>query len=311
MKVLGAADVRAALPMARALDAVEAAFVASSRGEVQMPPRTVLDGPDGPTLVMPARGAGLAVCKVVSVRPGNEARGLPTHQGMVLVLDEATGAPLAALDGAALTALRTGAAAGVAARHLARADAGVLAVLGAGTQAGSCARAIALVRNLREARVWSRTPERAQALARELGARACASAGEAMRGADIVVTATPAKGPLFDARDLAEGALVCAMGSFTPAMAEVPPAALAKARICVDQREAARREAGDLLQAERAGALPPNVQHAELGEIIAGTRPGRRSGETWVFKSVGIAAQDLFAARAALGRPPRLAQSES
>jgi alanine dehydrogenase len=225
---------------------------------------------------------------------------------VVLVLDEATGAPLAAMDGAALTELRTGAAAGVAARHLARADADTLAVLGSGVQACACARGVGAARAVREVRVWSPTPAHAQAAARELGARACATAAEALRGAAIVVCATPSPRPLFDARDLAEGALACAMGAFTPQMAEVPPGVLTKARICVDSREAARREAGDLLQAEQAGALPANGDYAELGEVIGGARPGRRSdAETWVFKSVGIAAQDLAAARAVWERISR------
>lgn len=303
MKVLSAADVAAALPMRDALDAIERGFVAASKGEVEMPLRTSLDGATGPTLVMSARSREGVVGKLVSVREANAALGLATHQGLVVLLDEATGVPLAVMDGAALTSLRTGAAAGVAARHLARADADVLAVLGAGVQARACARGIAETRKLREVRVWSRTPEHAQAAARDLGATASASPAEALRGASIVVTATPSPSPLFAARDLAEGALVCAMGAFTPQMCEVPSDALAKARIAVDRRDAARREGGDLLQAEAAGALPARGDYAELGEIIHGKRPGRRSdAETWVFKSVGIAAQDLFAARAVLDR---------
>lgn len=300
-----------ALPVAEAIEAVAQAYAAVSSGEVRAPVRLQLPAGEGVSLFMPATAErlGRTVLKVVSVYPSNPARGLPAILGLVTLLDAADGRPLAVMDASYLTAARTGAASGVAARLLARPETRVLALFGAGAQAPYQALAVAAVRPLAEIRVFNRTPERARRVAAVLAARlpgvevrVAATPAEALAGADVVCTATAAAEPLFADGLVPPGCLVCAVGSFRPGMRELPRPLLARARVVVDQREAALEEAGEVIDAVQSGALAEE-DLTEIGEILLGRAPGRRdAGEVIVFKSVGLAAQDLYAAARAHAR---------
>lgn len=315
MRVLSADDVRAAVPMADAINAVEAAFVRLSTGQADVPLRVHLATPERQAIsfVMPARLAGSDPAlglKVVSVFPQNKARGEPTIYALVALLDPATGRPLALLDGTYLTALRTGAASGVATRHLAREDARVLALFGAGAQALPQALAVCAVRPIE--RIWlvNRTRDHAQLLAARMrGAgmqqdlRIAPSVEQALAEADVICTATASPTPLFDDALLRPGTHINGVGSFRPDMAEIPPATVARARVVVDQRAAAWAEAGDLIQPRAAGLIDESHVAAELGEVAAGQVPGRRDPtEITFFKSVGNAVQDVAVAALAVER---------
>lgn len=286
--------------MAEAIDAVAEGFRALSEDRASVPLRTVLPlrSEGGSVLFMPAalRGADVATVKAVSVAPSNLARGLALVQAAVLVVDADTGVPRALLEGATLTALRTGAAGGLAARQLAREDARVVALYGAGAQARTQLEAVLAVRPVREVRVVAAHRERAEAFAREArvpdGVRVSAADASAARGADIVICATTSATPVFAAELLGDGSHVTAVGSFKPEMREFEPAVLRGARVVVDQREAAVAEAGEIVAAIRAGILRAE-DLIEIGEPAA-----RRASpaERTVFKSVGNAIQDLVVA---------------
>jgi ornithine cyclodeaminase/alanine dehydrogenase-like protein (mu-crystallin family) len=300
--VLSAADVAAALPMREAIEATRRAFGQLASGEADMALRSAVRSRAGTTLLMPAYLADreeLAV-KLVSVYPRNEARGLPLIHGLVVVLDPETGVPLAAVEGAPLTALRTGAVTGLATDLLARDDASVLALFGAGAQAGPQLDAICAVRPIREVRVYTRDPAHAAAFVASARERAggtrvvtAETADEAVRGADVIVAATSSATPVFDGLLVEPGAHVVGVGSFRPDMQEVDAALVLRAKIVVDQLAAALEEAGDLVVPMRAGLLVLDRIHAELGDIVIGERPGRESrDEITFFKSVGLAIQD-------------------
>ncbi len=315
MLLLRGADVLRACPMADAIAAVEAGFAALSAGRATVPVRASvpLQGA-GVALSMPASLAGGRhwSVKLVTVAPGNAARGLPLIAATVLLGDAATGEPLALLDGGSLTALRTGAAGGVAAKHLARAETPVVAVFGGGAQARTQVLALAAVRSPREIRVVTRDGAHADAFVRALreeGALAGisvvrSSPSEAVRGADVVITATTSATPVFAGRDLGEGVHVTAVGSFTPKMRELDDDTLRGARVVVDRRDAALAEAGEL-----AGMRDGDV--VEIGEVIAGSVRGRADArERTVFKSVGNAVQDLMTASRAYDRARELGLGE-
>ncbi|SNB63977.1 ornithine cyclodeaminase family protein [Thermoflexus hugenholtzii] len=304
-----AEDIRRALPMREAIEAMRAAFIAFSEGRAHIPQRLSISIPEqeGITLVMPGYVPPDALgLKVVSVFPRNPARGLPTLSALVVMLDPETGAPAALLDGAFLTAWRTGAASGLATDLLARPDAESLALIGAGAQARTQLLAVAAVRSLRRVRVYSRTPARAQALIEELRGQegipediAVAPTPEAaVAEADIVCTATNSSVPVFDGRALQPGTHINAIGSFTLEMRELDEETFRRAaRVVVDSRAAALAEAGEVVWAIRQGILR-EADLVELGEIAAGRRPGReRPEEITLFKSVGLAVQDLVAAQ--------------
>ena len=304
-----AEDIRRALPMREAIEAMRAAFIAFSEGRAHIPQRLSISIPEqeGITLVMPGYVPPDALgLKVVSVFPRNPARGLPTLSALVVMLDPETGAPAALLDGAFLTAWRTGAASGLATDLLARPDAESLALIGAGAQARTQLRAVAAVRSLRRVRVYSRTPARAQALIEEMRGQegipediAVAPTPEAaVAEADIVCTATNSSVPVFDGRALQPGTHINAIGSFTLEMRELDEETFRRAaRVVVDSRAAVLAEAGEVVWAIRQGILR-EADLVELGEIAAGRRPGReRPEEITLFKSVGLAVQDLVAAQ--------------
>ncbi|MFP4056771.1 MAG: ornithine cyclodeaminase family protein [Candidatus Brocadiia bacterium] len=309
--VLSAAEVSEALPMADAIEAMRRAFAALATGEATLPPRTVFPAPrnEGTALLMPAfldAGRQMGV-KLVALFPPNPERGLPLLHGLMVLLDGATGRPMALLEGSALTAIRTGAASGLATDLLARTDARKAAILGAGIQGATQLEAVCAVRPVEQARVFDPLGDRAQELANRMGERLglevsiAASATEALAGADVVCTATTSAVPVFDDADLPAGAHVNAIGAFTPQTREVPEATVLRARVVVDHRPAAMEEAGDLLIPLRQGRITEAHIQAELGEIVAGRAPGRGGDdEVTLFKSVGVAVQDVAAAWAAV-----------
>ena len=299
--VLSAADVHRLLPVEAGIAAMRAALLALARGEVHQPLRTVIrpPGAEGLLGLMPAFRAGtvpaLAV-KAVAVYPGNAAHGRDAHQGVVLLLDGATGEPLALANASAVTAVRTAAVTAVATDALARPDATTLAIIGSGVQAHAHLPAIAAVRRLTRIRVAGRSLERSRAfaLAQAVPVEACATVREALDGADIVVTVTSAKAPVLTHDWLAPGAHVNAVGSSVPTARELDTATVAAARVFVDRRESALTESGDYLDAAREAGLGPDHIRGELGEVLAGTVPGRTSDdELTVFVSLGLAVEDL------------------
>ncbi|MCW3052211.1 MAG: putative ornithine cyclodeaminase [Chthonomonadales bacterium] len=321
MRILDAEAVRAALPMAEAIAAVRWAYVAFATGKVTMPPRIHLPlvSEGSVSLVMPAvvaaspegRYPACYAVKTVSVCPANAAQGLPVIQGGVLVLDPETGGCLALLDGAALTALRTGAGSGVATELLARPDATTLAVLGAGGQAAAQMEAVCAVRPIET--VW--LFDRARGKAEELGARWAGRNGipldirvagtvqEAVRDADVVCTVTTSRSALFEDVDMKVGAHINAIGAFRPDMQEIPFATVGRARLFVDSREAVLHEAGDILLPMQAGLFGADHIVGEIGAALGGLLVGReREDQITLFKSVGMAAQDAVTAAVALRR---------
>lgn len=279
-------DVRRLLSMRDLVAAVEHALTELSAGRAVQPLRAVLPVEEhhGFFGVMPAY-AGALGAKLVTFFPEN--RGLPTHHGVIVLFRPETGEALAILDGRLITEMRTGAASAAATRALARADAGVLGILGSGVQARSHLEALRLVRAFREVRVWS--PRGAGRFAEEFGVAAAGSAEGAVRGADVVVVATTSKTPVLRGEWLSPGAHVNSVGASRPDWRELDDEALSRSRIFVESREAASRESGDVIAAGRIDA--------EIGEVFAGIRPGRVScEEITLYKSVGVAVEDLAAA---------------
>lgn len=315
MRIVDAVQVSAAAPMPQLLDAIEAAYRDVAAGRDRSPIRSRMPMGEGDLLLMPGLredGAGASV-KLVTVVPGNPARGLPLIHAVVAWLDAATGEPLAILDGPTVTAMRTGAASGVSTRLLAREDAHVLAVFGVGAQAAWQVRAVMAAREIDEVRVFARTVSRRDGFAASMGAElgaavrvvAAESAEETVRGADVVCCATTSFEPIFSADWVAPGTHVSAVGSFQKGMVELPPELFAAAsRVAVDSRAAALEEAGDLLAAIETGSLAADG-FVELGTVESGWAATRDASAITVFKSVGLAIQDLATAElvmANLGR---------
>jgi ornithine cyclodeaminase len=321
IRILSAADVRAAIDPRQAVDAMRSAFGQLSSGEARVPLRGQLESAAGATLVMPAyleRSRELGA-KIVSVFPDNADHGLGIIQGAVILLDASTGAPRALLDGSELTARRTAAGSALATELLAAPGASVLALFGAGVQARAHIWALAAVRPLREIRVVSRSGATAERLADELATptserepaaptiRAVGDARVALRDADLIVAATTSYEPVFEGRHVERGAHINAVGSFRPNMQEVDAETVVRARVIVDSRDAAWEEAGDLIIPLREGLIDDSHIAAELGEIVNGTSPDGREGcEITLFKSVGNAAQDIAMASAVVAAADEL-----
>jgi len=298
--------------MRDAIQACRAAFQALASGEVIAPPRVQLVEDDRTTLLMGASGAVGRIAKVVSVYPANAARGLATTTGLVTVLDPETGHTVGVCDGEVLTAIRTGAVAGLATDLLAAPGARVGAVLGAGGQAYTQALGIACVRQLEQIRVFARDRARLEAFVRRLGARldvevvAASSSAEAVTGADVISAATSSATPVLDGDLIKSGAHINGVGSFRLDMRELDERTIARAApVVVDLRESALHEAGELVAARDAGVTRPS-DWIELGELVRDPSRGRASeDEVTLFKSVGHAVQDLYAARAAIDEAGR------
>ena len=283
-------QVREHLRMADLIPAMEKALIEFSAGKVTQPVRSVIKvdvaAATGFLGLMPAltpEGLGL---KAVTFYPSNAQRGIPTHMATIFLVDPETGVPLAIMDGRLITEMRTAAVSAVATKLLASRDANVLAILGSGVQARSHAEALRLVRNFEEIRVWGPTREHAERFAKEIGAKSM-SAEEAVRGADVVVTATNAKTPVLKGSWLKRGCHVNAIGACRPDWRELDDAAISNV-VFVDSREGALKESGDVI-------LSGAKIYAELGEALAGKVPSR-ANETTVFKSLGMAVEDIAAA---------------
>lgn len=311
IRILTQKEVRQALPMNRAIEAVKVAFAQLSAGQADVPLRASLDVPrhNGVTLFMPAYLAGddAMAMKIVSVFNDNPGKGLPLIHALVVVVDAETGAPEAVMDGTYLTALRTGAASGAATDVLARQDARAAAIIGAGAQGRTQLEAVCAVRTIEEAWVYDVDRERAETMATEMRERIAASIGvaetpaQAVRRADVICTATTSANPVFDDANVQPGTHINAIGAYTPEMQEIPAETVLRARVVIDHHEAALAEAGDLLIPMEAGMMSVDHIHAELGEIIAGEKVGRQTeDEITLFKSVGVAVQDVAAAGAVL-----------
>ncbi len=320
MLILNANEVRQALPMAAAIGAMREAFAALTQGGAQVPARIALDGPEGgTTLVMPAlldAGGSLSLSvKAVSVFPGNRAKNLPLIHAAVLVIDAETGRVEALLEGSALTAIRTGAASGLATELLAKPGSRVAAIFGSGKQARTQLEAVCTVRPVKKVWVCSPTPGNAEAFAEQVAGRgwvppevSCTmDPREAIADADVICTATTSPAPVFDDQGLKPGVHINAVGSFQPHIREVPGETVARSRIFVDSREAALEEAGDILQPIGAGLIQANDILAEIGELVLEQAEGRTSDDQITFfKSVGVAVQDTAAARVVLESASRM-----
>ena len=299
--------VRALLPPADLIQAMEAALARFSAGDVVQPVRSVLAvGPQKAFFgVMPAFVAEPPQlgAKLVTVFNGNLARGLPSHLATILLFDPGTGALVAVMDGRYITEARTAAVSAVSAKALARADAASLAIIGTGVQARSHLDALAEVRALTDVRVWS---PQARSRERFVGdmtgriaapVRACESAEAAVRGADIVVLVTSSPTPVVDDAWVTPGAHVISVGACRPDQREMAPALVARGRLVVDSRAAALVEAGDVVQGIRDGNFDATHVAGELGEVLLGRVAGRRTGqEVTIFKSLGMAVEDVAAA---------------
>ena len=315
--VLREAEIRSLLDVSSCLQAVEDAFTAYARGQAALPAVINLEVREhgGEVHVKAGHlhgGANYAV-KIASGFPGNATRGLPPNDGLVLVFDAASGAPAALLlDNGFITDRRTGAAGGVAARHLARADAGVVAVIGCGLQARHQVEALAQVRHLHEVRVYGRNPARARACATDLAATpgvengrcvAVDSVERAVAGADIVLTVTSSRTPLVKAAWLSPGCHVTAVGSDGPDKQELDPDVLARADVIVADSRSQCLRLGEIHHAVARGVIGEDGITAELGEVTAGLKPGRQSdGQITVCDLTGVGVQDVAAANVVLER---------
>jgi alanine dehydrogenase len=296
-------DVEAAVPPQRALEAVRDGFVAYARAEWRMPPKVYVPAyPAGDFRAMPALGGGYAALKWVTSFPGNPARGLPTVTGVVLLSDASDGSLLALFDAGAVTALRTGAAAVLAAETLGRNSSGAASVIGAGVNGRATARTF--VARGREVLIWDIDAERAHAAAEEVGATVADSRGEAL-ATDVVATVTPGYEVLFPAGSLRSGQHVSLMGADGPGKAEIAVDELVRTRIFCDDWEQASHN-GELAHAVEAGKITRD-DVTQLGDVLAGTSQGRRSqDEITIFDSTGLAIQDLAVALAAMERADEL-----
>ncbi|MBT7302759.1 MAG: ornithine cyclodeaminase family protein [Victivallales bacterium] len=307
MIYLAADDVRRALPMPEAVSAMRRAFAQLASGAAVVPPRTVIDLPAerGDFLLMPAvLDGGKAVgAKLLTLLPGNPQAGRPLIHALMVLFDGETGQPSAILDGGALTAIRTGAVSGVATDLLARQDSVVVGVVGAGRQARTQLEAVCCVRSIRQVHVFDAIPAAAESFAAEMSATLgiridpAATAGDAVAQADIVCAATTSGTPVFGDEDVRPGTHLNAIGCYHTHRHEIPPETVGRASVVVDQLEAARDEAGDIVIAIERGLMSWQDVYAELGELAAGQKPGRRDDdEITLFKSVGLALQDVAAA---------------
>jgi thiomorpholine-carboxylate dehydrogenase len=289
MICLNEEQVRGLLRLEDLIPVMEKALLDFSAGRIRQPVRSIVGVPEHGGLwgLMPAVCGDVLGIKLVTVYEGNAGRGLPTHQATIELFRAATGEPLAAMDGRLITELRTAAVSAVATRLLAKPDAHILAILGSGVQARAHARALRLVRPFEEIRLWSRTPEHAERCAEEIGGRAM-EAEAAVRDADVVVTVTYSAEPVLQGAWLAPGALVNAVGAIGAGKRELDGQAM-DAAVVVDSRAAAAQEAGDIIH---SGA----PIHAEIGELLAGVRPLPSRGSRVVFKSLGLAVEDVVAA---------------
>jgi len=316
LKILTREEVAKAVNMAEAIETVKKAFIQLSSGKAEMPLRTQVpvEKRKGVTLFMPAYLADSDAmgAKIVSVFPNNQKRKIPTVHALVIVVDAKTGRPTAVMDGTYLTALRTGAASGVATDILCREDACVAAIFGAGTQSRTQLEAICTVRSIEKVWVYDVVPRAASAYVEEMKKHGnpipqdifvAESPKQAVSEADIICAATTSSRSVFNDSDLKPGVHINGVGSYTPEMQEIPAATVVRSKVIVDSRQAALAEAGDLIIPIEGGLISNSHIHGEIGELAAGKISGRESEEeTTFFKSVGLAVQDVSVAELVLRR---------
>ena len=308
MLLLSQTDVEQLLPIGECIEVMAGALAALARGEALVPLRTVVLIPDTTDAfaTMPgyvALGDQRVIgAKVITVYPGNHGTAFDSHQGAVLLFDAETGSLAALLDATAITTIRTAAVSAVATRLLAREDASSLAIVGAGVQGHAHLRAMCTVRPIRSVRVWSRARAHAERLAdaaREMGldATVAAEGAAAVAGADIVCATTSAREPVLLGEWLSPGTHVNAIGASQRSAREIDTAVVVRSRLYVDRRESALREPGDLLVPLEDGDIGPEHIVGEIGEVLIGRAPARRdASEITLFKSLGLAVEDLAAA---------------
>ncbi|MEM2122608.1 MAG: alanine dehydrogenase [Candidatus Bathyarchaeia archaeon] len=300
-------EVAALLDMKDALTAVEDSFREKGSGSVQMPPKIYLyyGRYNGDLRVMPCymEGSDKSGVKVVNVHPGNPAsRGLPTIMAVVILVDPSTGAPVAVMDGALITAIRTGAASGIATKYLARRDCETLGIVGAGVQAVRQLEAVAEVASIKNVKIYDKYKEKAQGLVKEveerfnLALKAVDSAEECVRGSDILTTITPSRGTIVRDEWVEQGAHINAIGADAPGKQELDPKTLRRAKIVVDDWDQACHS-GEVNVPLSQGLLRKEDIYGELGEIVCGMKEGRGSAqEITIFDSTGLAIQDVATA---------------
>jgi ornithine cyclodeaminase len=286
------------------------AMTALSAGRTRQLLRQIVDLGEGRLFgVMPGAAEDAFGAKLISVFPGNAAKGMQSHQGFVVLFDPQTGQAVAVLHGGEITAIRTAAASAAATDALARPDASNLAILGTGEQAWVHARAIPLVRPIREVRIWGRSAERAQALAARLGPelrrdiRVCATAREAAEGAGVICTTTSASVPVLESAWVADGAHVNLVGSSYAGPREVDDALVVRSRLFADHREGVLRQGAEVLHAIEAGLIGEDHVLGEIGQVMSGAIPGRQSdADVTAYKSLGAIVQDLVSGWFVYGR---------
>jgi ornithine cyclodeaminase/alanine dehydrogenase-like protein (mu-crystallin family) len=303
IRILTTDDVKAALPMPKAIDIMKDAFGQLSAGKATVPLRSKISSDKGDTLLMPAylHGSQDLGIKIVSIYKDNPLKGLPTVTAIVIVLDSQTGQPRALIEGDSLTATRTGATGGLASEFLARRNAKTVALFGAGVQARAQLQGLMAVRSIAQVNLFDLSASAAQKLAGEIASwpdapavNLVSNSKEAIQNVDIIITATTSSKPVFDGNEIKPGTHITGVGSYTPQMQEVDETTARRARIIVDSREACLAEAGDII-------IPRATIAAELGEIVNGLKPGRQSPEEITFfKTVGVAVADATAAAAVL-----------
>jgi ornithine cyclodeaminase len=317
--VLSQRDIDALLPIMECIDTMADSLGALARGQSLLPLRSVIRLPNGSDVfaLMPAYVAEPAAvgAKIITVFQGNHGTDRDSHQGAVLLFDVQNGSLRAVLDATAITSIRTAAVSALATKLLSRDDATELAILGSGVQARMHLDAIPRVRNIRRVRVWSRNRANAERLCHHEGRSpegsafeivSCASAEDAVRRADIVCTTTSASEPVLRGEWIAEGAHVNAVGACTPRARELDSTAVKRSRLFVDSRLSALNEAGDVITPIQEGEITPDHIVAELGELVLGTKTGRRSAdEITLFKSLGLAVEDIAAAQLVVDRAER------
>ncbi len=301
-------EVPALLPMGECMEVMAAALAALARSDALLPLRSIMWLPEkvGALGMMPAylKDANVLGLKVISVFPGNHGTEFDAHQGAVMLFEAKNGRPLAIIDATEITAIRTAATSGVATKLLAREDAGDLAILGSGTQAAKHLEAMLLARKIRRVRVWSRNPQNAARFAeresrrRGITVEAMPAAREAVEQADLICTTTSSSEPVLRGEWIAPGTHINAVGSSVPFARELDTAAVTRSRLFVDRRESTLNEAGDFLFPKKEGAIGDDHIQGEIGELLIGRAGGRRSaGEITLFKSLGLAIEDLASAQ--------------
>jgi len=295
------------LPMDECIEVMEKMFVSLAAGECLQPLRNIMRLPDGSGVMgmMPGFSEKLGVMgiKIITVFNANSEAGLPSHQGIVILFDAKNGQPLMLFDASEITAIRTAAASAVATKLLSRKNSSILAIIGSGEQAKRHIEAMLLVRNIKQINLWSRNEKNAKQLVNALSGEynlpvhIKKNVREAVERADIICTVTSSKEPVVIGEWIAAGTHINAVGSSTPAARELDTTAILRSKLFCDRYESLFNEAGDFLIPKKEGTVTDDHVKGEIGEVLSGTKAGRESDEEiTVFKSLGIAAEDIFAA---------------